>query len=438
MNNSKENNIIVFLFTEKRKEKDNNKNNKITVFNLGTNNESVSQVALPIKDKNDTIITSCILISRAENIKEDIIIFSTKFSIYVQNVVTYNLLFDVHELGYEINSFYYNDERKSLFVVMNEVYLIELNLKYKTIPANNIIPLLRMMNSKNTSSKSNILKISHYDYYAEPNQNEVTFSCSYIQQILKYDLFSQFNQQILDVRSNEKYIGIMISNMKSVFIFIYETMKVICQIKAEYGIIKYWSFEQGFLFISPEDNKIYVIDTNIFEIIFILEGHKNYISDLKCYRKTTQVESCDLNNLNFKQVIYNKILMKNSNEIKAGMKNEKYEKKKPIFSINNYTVLSTGSDGMMIKWSFVYNKSDKSVNIYSSTNNIRQIKLISISIYKIIYPQIVIPLKNDTPFLAFCYNSFNHKLYTLSQRDIYKSVIEYKSYIVNDINNLNS
>ena len=70
MNNSKENNIIVFLFSEKRKEKYNN--NKITVFNLGTNNESVSQVALPIKDKNDTIITSCILISRAENIKEDI------------------------------------------------------------------------------------------------------------------------------------------------------------------------------------------------------------------------------------------------------------------------------------------------------------------------------------------------------------------------------
>lgn len=437
MNNSKENNIIVFLFDEKRIENDDN-NNKITIITLGTDHESINQVTLPIKEKSEAEITSCILISRVENIKEDIIIFSTKFSIYVQNVVTYNLLFDVHELGYEINYFYYNEERKSLFVVMNKIYFIELNLKYKTIPSNNIISLLKMIKNTNDKKKNNVLEISHYDYYAEQNQNEVTFSCSYIQQVLKFDLFSQFNHQILSVKSNDKYIGIMLGNMKSVYVLSYETMKVVCHIKAEYGIIKYWSFEQDFLFISPEDNKIYIIDTNIFEIIFILEGHKNYINDLICFQNKTHIDCFDSKNFNFKQVTYNKILMDNSNKNRLNERGEKYKKKRHFISINKYMVLSIGSDGMMIKWSFSYNTCNKNIDVSNNTNNVRQIKLISISIYKIIYPQIVIPLKNDTPFLSFCYNSFNHKIYTLSQRDIYKSVIEYKSYNLSNINNLNS
>lgn len=367
-------------------------------------------------NNNDKVIIQCIVIPFN---KDDLIVFATKKNIYIQNVVTYNLFFDLRNFNMTINSIKYNEDNKSLFVIINDYYLFELSLQYPTISMKNFDILLKMLEKK---QKNNAINVIQYDYYSEPEQ--ICFSLSFIREVTNFELISKFNRKITEIKNNSSFIGVRFDKDKSIYILNNNNMIVQSQIVPDYGEIKYWSFYDNIIFIGCEDDNIYVIDTNIFHIIFILEGHKNIITDLICYKQLITSNTTIIKGIDFKQVTY-RTLFNNKNNINGSI-DSLSQSKGLTEQYYKYEVLTVGKDGLIIKWSFDYKEHNR-VN-ESNTNSIKQIKLIPIKKHKIINPIIKYSLDNKNPIVGCCYHQKNKKIFTLCQRDIYTKSIEYKTY----------
>lgn len=407
--------MIVFLHFD---EENNSVSNQINLLSLGDKRESSSKITLPLNNTDKEII-QCIVVPSVDINKDDLIVFATKKCIYVQNVVTYNLFFDVRNFNMNINSIKYNDDNHSLFVILNDYYLIELSLQYQTISMKNYDILLKMLEKV---QKNNAINVVQYEYFSSPN--ELTFSLSFIKEVTNFELISKCNKKLKDVKNNTSLIGVKFDRDKRIYILNYDNMIVQCQIVPDYGEIKYWSFYDNILFIGCEDDNLYVIDTNVFEVIFILEGHKNIITDLLCSKQVITSYSPIIKDTDFKQVTYrtlfnSKINVSDSLDTLSSGKGitEQYYK---------YEVITMGKDGLVLKWSFDYKEQNRIID--STQDTIKQIKLIPIKKHKILNPVYRYSLDNSIPILGCCYNSKNKKLYTLCQRDVYNKSIEYKTY----------
>ena len=241
-----------------------------------------------------------------------------------------------------INSIKYNDDNQSLFVILNDYYLIELSLQYPTISMKNYDILLKMLEKK---QKNNAINVVQYEYFSSPN--ELTFSLSFIKEVTNFELISKCNKKLKEVKNNSSLIGVKFYRDKSIYILNYDTMIVQCKIVPDYGEIKYWSFYDNILFIGCEDDNVYVIDTKLFEIIFILEGHKNTITDLLCTKQMITSNNPIIKDTDFKQVTYrtlfnSKINVSDSVDTLSSGKGitEQYYK---------YEVITMGKDGLVLK-----------------------------------------------------------------------------------------
>jgi hypothetical protein len=367
-----------------------------------------------------------------------------------------------------------NFDTSSLLILFNNNNIIETKIR-GIIENKNFKDFQKYLFNDKFSSKNKKLQNESND----ASYQYKNFSYSYFKDIsgsAKRFIFSIGNntQEINDVfyiNQTNSYLGILSYGKKFLYLINNNTFKLDLEIRSIYGEMRIILFENDLIFISTEDNNLYIIDLIQMELVHILEGHFNVIVDLISIELNDQNSNKDsslinairnntvLNNFRgknnkqydlnwgpsekvyFKQITFDqdclgaKSLRHNANAIKNYVPPKREDSSKRMNNNNKirnykYTLYTFGKDGKCFQWEINNNKTTSNSKIQKN-NNIIQIKLCSNKTVKPKNPiqEIIIPNTNDNPFMGCCLN--NNGLMVLTQREITKTKINCNIYKVN-------
>ena len=476
-----ESNFVLLLYegnTDKRTNKNPKKDFYIGVFQLFKQNTHLNTTALPLFDNSENKINSIHLIpSLRKNKNEFLILYSTSLCIYLQNKSDFDKIFDLSNYNLngkiEIKFTRINLDTSSLLILFNNNNIIETKIR-GIIENKNFKDFQKyLFNDKSSLKNKKPQNESNDTSYQYKN-----FSYSYfkdISGIAKRFIFNIGNNtqeinEVFYINQINSYLGILSYGKKFLYLINNNTFKLDLEIRSIYGEMRIILFENDLLFISTEDNNLYIIDLIKMELVHILEGHFNVIVDVICIELNDQNSNKDsslinavrnntmLNNFGgknnkqydlnwgpsekvyFKQITFAqdclgaKSLRHNANAIKNYVPPKREDSSKRINNTNKirnykYTLYTFGKDGKCFQWEINSNKATN--NKAPKNNNNIQIKLCSNKTVKPKNPiqEIIIPNTNNNPFMGCCLN--NNGLMVLTQREITKTKINCNIYKVN-------
>lgn len=238
------------------------------------------------------------------------VVVATDRLVYIQDIEeprNCQLIFDLGEIqNYSITGYIdgSNDNNNTngnnvitFYLILNESVLIELDLTKKELISENILSTFLFKNKAEGKAKS-----IKYEYFSKNYLNNYSYTVNIIEEGKIVRTIWKFSEKIITLKKRPKILIQNISNqtddLKEILgkdnhiamsfqggklrIFHLESKSVVKEYKTNYGniISIEYSPDGRLLGLGTENDNVYLIDSEFGDLLFCLEGHRNYVTSI--------------------------------------------------------------------------------------------------------------------------------------------------------------